>query len=507
MDSGYFKNSYESPLSRLLFLCSILAVTIGVAVVAWPHTDAGAPPMVAEHAPQGAGALSGTVGAAVASVAEPRLLGCALRFAFAPEGVSSVAPLGTLTYNLTLTNVGTRQCLNTSISVYYADNESVLKETPAPRASDYYWVPGNLLPGASWHGTVETSVSEGATESVSNEACATAANSPDVCAYNLIPIGSAPSEQVRAASSTSPSASLAGKEMGLWVWQTPLQMSAAYRQHVVATALSAGFNALYVTVDDYLSIVTMSDGSAKASAQEAYLAKLHDFIVLAGAHGLAVDLEGGANDWGQSANRWKGYALIDLLHSYNEAYPDASARGLQYDVESYLSNAYANNRADTLANFADFVSASAAQMVAKNPGERFSVVIPHFYDEQVAWTPEIPYNGTREYVLTALLQGLEADPGSYLIVMAYRNFLGGTNGTIALAHAEIEEASSNGYTTKIIVAQETGNVPPGYVTFYGKSRNDLFAALAGIESAFGGNAAFGGVAVDYFEPFAALRSQ
>ncbi len=499
------KKSFESPLSRLFFLCGILVVTIGVAFVSWPRTYTGASPVATANPPQSAGAISSTADAAAASVAVAAVVGCSLRFVFAPAGVRSVAPLGTITYHVVLTNAGTQQCLHTSISAYYADNESVVATSPTPRASDYYWVPGNLAPGASWRGTVVTSVSESAALSVSNEACATAANSPDVCAYNLIPIGASQSQTKLTKPSSSLTANLGEREVGLWVWQTPSQMSAAYRQHVVSTAANAGFNALYVTVDDYLDVAIMSSGSAKTSAQEAYLAKLHDFIALAGTRGIAVDLEGGANDWGQHANRWKGYALIDLLHLYNETYPDAPSRGLQYDVESYLSSAYADSKADTLANFADFVSASAAQMAAKNPGKRFSVVIPHFYDEQIAWTPQISYNGTREYVLTALLQGLQADPGSYLIVMAYRNFLDGTNGTIALAHAEVAEASS-GYATKVIVAQETGNVPPNYVTFYGKSSEDLLTALAGIESAFNTESAFGGVAVDYFEPFAALSS-
>ncbi|MEJ0002227.1 MAG: hypothetical protein WDN09_03590 [bacterium] len=40
---------------------------------------------------------------------------------------------------------------------------------------------------------------------------------------------------------------------------------------------------------------------------------------------------------------------------------------------------------------------------------------------------------------------------------------------------EVNEASGAGHTTRIIVAQETGNVDPDYVTFYGMTKNQYLA--------------------------------
>ena len=135
----------------------------------------------------------------------------------------------------------------------------------------------------------------------------------------------------------------------------------------------------------------------------------------------------------------------------------------------------------------------------------FSVVIPHFYDSLQKWTPAVSYQGKTAYTFTQLLRVMEKKKGSTITIMAYRDFFEGTNGTREVSEAEIREASNGGYSTKIIVAQETGNVDPDYVTFYGQPKSDLYGALDGIYSIFGSYVNFGGVAVHYLDTFLSME--
>lgn len=293
------------------------------------------------------------------------------------------------------------------------------------------------------------------------------------------------------------------KEFGVWVWESPVQMSSKYAANVLRAASQNGMNAVYITIDNYLTIASLPPGAEKETSKQAYFDALSAFIVQANKLGIQVDVEGGAKDWALEENRWKGYALIDFVKEYNRKHPGAKIRNLQYDVEPYLLGSYEENKADILFGFIEFIDESSMRMKDVDAG--FSAVIPHFYDSFQKWTPQITYNGNRKYTFSHLLAVLEKKPGSDLILMSYRNFFFGKNGTKELSEAEIKEAGSGGFKTRIIVAQETGDVSPSYVTFYGSSRGELFQALSDISGEFEIHRSFGGVAVHYIDPFLMLR--
>lgn len=435
--------------------------------------------------------------------------GCSLRLAFQPSQLT-VNSGDTITYTATISNQGTDTCRNVSMSVYYASNETYLSGSPVPNRSNYYWAYHKLPSGASKTITIKTKATPAPGDTgIDNQACVTADNSSDVCVQNAIFLGTAP---VTATQPTAPQTTSSGtwgaafsnKELGMWVWDTPLQMSATYEKDALATLSANGFNTVYISADDYVPIAALADGPTKTAQQSAYFSALANFVHQANAYGIAVFVEGGAPDWTEPANWWKGYALVDLVQAYNQANPTAQVRGLQYDVESYLLPDYDTNQAAILTDYLQFIDNTTSKMQLENPNAHFEVVIPHFYDSVVAWTPLITYNGTSAYTYTHLLQILQRYPGSTMVDMAYRNFFSGANGTQDLVNAEITQAAA-GYTTRVIVAQETGNVPPSYVTFYGLPKSALYTQLSQIYSTYSGYSSFGGMAIDYFDPFIVLQ--
>lgn len=399
------------------------------------------------------------------------------------------------TYTVSVSSIGTETCNNVSYSVYYPEGEHYTSASPKPSASDYYWILGTMRPNETRTITITTTK----TGTGVAEMCATADNArADVCVTAIASIAtpipppstpkpvSTPTKPTATTKNTTSYTAPAGKELGIWVWDSPLSMTNQKMDSIVTQTKAAGMNVIYITVDDVL---------VKNKAQ--FTQALATFVQKANAQGLAVDAVAGARDWAKPANRSKGYAVIDFVKEYNKTNP--KIRAFQYDVEPYLLPEYENNKAPVLTDFVAFIDASATRLAGS--GIRFSVVIPHFYDSTQAWTPKVTFNSKSDYTYNHIVRSLDRNAGSMVIIMAYRDHFDGKDGTKELVVPEIQQTS----TTKVIVAQETGNVEPNYVTFYGKPRSELFSALGSIYSTFGNSTGFGGAAVHYFDPFMALK--
>ncbi len=479
------------------------------------------------------GQMLSYVAMATASVTDAATAECALALSIVPS-MLAVAPGGENTYTITLENKGTASCTNPSFSVYYDAGESVVSVSPTATAGNYYWTQPSLAAGASMQVSVRTKhkIETGVVQ-IKTEVCATAGNaSEDVCKEVLTPVGAlsqqntntpAPAPQptpapvvevepvvieqpevVVAAPTVTPSfVAPAGKEFGLWIWESPMKSSDAYMVNALTVAQANGFGVVYITIDDFVDVAGLADGSTKQAKKAEYMARLSRVVGEAQARGIAVDVLGGWKDWAMINNRWKAYALIDFVREYNALYPAKKVRGLQFDVEPYLLSTYEKNKATTLRTFVSFVDEVTTRMQGVDAS--LSIVIPHFYDSTQKWTPAISYAGKTKHTYTHLLDILQRKPGSTIIIMAYRNFVDGQDGTRQISEPEVKEASQGGYATYVIVAQETGNVDPAYVTFHDTTRQTLFAAVTKVYDIFKGYTRFGGVAVHYLEPFTELR--
>jgi hypothetical protein len=431
---------------------------------------------------------------------------CSLRFSYAPK-TKAIEPNATVDYTITISNQGKDTCKNVSLSLYYTEKESYVSSDPAPAASDYYWDIGDLGFGKSYAIKLSVRITGYEGEATTSEGCVTADNSQDICAQNVIFTKAGASKSTTLAGVLAVPKAIGAiwgrifekKEFGIWVWDSPIKMTPVYAQQVLGVAKKNGFNVIYLTIDDYVPIAAMKNPDEQVKAKAAYMKTLSIFIQAAKSSGIAVDVEGGAKEWAIKDNRWKGYALIDFVKHYNDTYPNAKIHGLQYDVEPYLMQDYDSNKVERLREYVEFIDESARRM--QGVDAQFSIVIPHFYDSQQKWTPAFKYNGREAYAYTHLLEVLKQKNGTSIIIMAYRNFFDGGNGTRQISEEEIKEASESGYDTKIIVAQETGDVPPSYVTFHDYPKVSLFDSLAEIQSNFSHYEDFGGTAVHYFDAF------
>lgn len=457
---------------------------------------------------------------------------CTLAYSMTPKA-SVIQSGGMITYAVTVKNIGGGICRDVAYSIYYAPNETFASATPAPRAGNYYWYIGSLSSGKRATATVTTqhnSLVSGM--SVDTEGCASGRNTADSCASSSVSIvvstQSTPTTTQVVATSTIPTATqptnvtmstttqsvttpttsmaqptiTSGKEQGIWVWNYPSQMNTAIGANQLRSLASKGFNVIYMTIDDYIDIASLPDSSAKDAQKAAYFSTLSQVIQKANSLGMTVDAEAGWRDWAYQSNRWKGFALIDAMKEYNQKYPNAKIRNFQYDVEPYLLPEYETNKDTVLADYVSFVDQSVQRLVGSDIN--LSLSIPHFYDDKQAWTPAFAYGGVTTYTFNHLLRILEKKPGSEILLMSYRDFFAGANGTQEISQVEIQEATAGHYATNIIVGQETGNVDPAFVTFYGSTQTVVLNMLSTISSSFGSYANFGGTAVHYMDSFLAM---
>ncbi len=281
-------------------------------------------------------------------------------------------------------------------------------------------------------------------------------------------------------------------EKGVWLWTPTFNLTPAYWDSVISGAKKNGIRNIYLSIDTYLDIYVMPEGPEKEAKKKAFDGILENFIAAAHENDMTVDAEAGWRNWAEPGNEYKAFAVVDYVLQYNATHTE-KLRGFQYDVEPYLLSSYQTNKKTVLRNFVDLVSRTVTRL--RTSDLKLSVVIPDFYDSESGETPRFLYGWSYSYALTHLLHELERRPGSALIVMAYRNQSEGPDGSIHISQDEIRAADD--YRTKVIVAQETGDVLPPSITFYNTSLSSLNTQMQNIQEAFATNESYNGIAIHY----------
>lgn len=292
------------------------------------------------------------------------------------------------------------------------------------------------------------------------------------------------------------------KEYGSWIWTPVLEMTPTYIESILSNAKANGVNVIYVSIDSYLDIFVMPESEEREANKKLFSDRLEYFIKEAKNRGIAVDAEAGWRNWAEGENVYKAFAIVNYVKNFNETRQN-KLRGFQYDVEPYLLDSYEGNEASVLKNFIELVDNT--EYFLGESSLRFSVAVPDFYDEKDKLTPKISYNGSKNYVFRHLLNILDRRPDSSIILMSYRNFAENDDGTIDISKNEMRTAKRGRYATKIIIAQETGEVPPPYITFHNTSKKYFSEQVEKINEAFNSYSNFGGIAVHYVNAYLALK--
>lgn len=292
------------------------------------------------------------------------------------------------------------------------------------------------------------------------------------------------------------------KEYGTWIWTPTFQITDEYANSILSDLRKHGINAVYLSVDSYLDIFVLPEGEEKNRKLEQFSDILENFIKTAGEKGIVVDAEAGWQNWAEEGHRYKAFAVVDFVKKFNEN-RKYKFRGFQYDVEPYLLSDYKTDSGKVLKNFTELVDQTS--FFLKLTDLKFSVVIPDFYDKRDGHAPVFSYNGRRDSAFRHLLNILEEKNGNSVIIMSYRNFAYGRDGSIEVSANEMKTARRGRFSTNIIIAQETSDVPPPYITFHNTSKSYFLDETNKLYRTFDSYKNFGGVAIHYANAFLSLK--
>ncbi len=292
------------------------------------------------------------------------------------------------------------------------------------------------------------------------------------------------------------------EEKGTWLWTPTMQMTKEYMDSIIQGAKENNINTIYISIDSYLDIFSMSNGSEKDAKKKQFSDKLSYFISEANKLGIAVDAESGWRNWAEDGHTYKPFAIASFVKEFNSTNQN-KFRGFQYDIEPYLLDRYESEKESVLKNFVTLVDQT--QSFFEGTSIRFSVVIPSFFDKKDKSTPKFSYRGENDYIFGHLMNILDRREGSSIIIMSYRNFAEGKDGAIEISKNEMRTAKSRAYNTKVIIAQETSDVPPPYITFHRTSKDHFLDQVSKIRNAFGSYNNFGGIAVHFANSYLALE--
>lgn len=289
-------------------------------------------------------------------------------------------------------------------------------------------------------------------------------------------------------------------ENGTWLWTDVLNITPAYRDKIISDLKTNNITNIYLSIDTYLDIYVMQNGEEKERKQAIFNETLRSFIEEANKNGITVDAEAGWRNWAEEGNEYKAFVILDYVINFNENHTE-KFRGIQYDIEPYLLSDFQTNSKSILTNFISL----ADKLVYKisNNDLNISFAIPDFYDGKNNWIPKIYYGEKIGYPFEHLINILDRKSNSRLFLMSYRNFSSGDDGSVDISKDEIEIA--NKYKTKVIIAQETGDVNPYYFTFFNTSRVYYDKQIKEIEDAFSKDKSFGGIATHYINAFTELK--
>jgi len=161
--------------------------------------------------------------------------------------------------------------------------------------------------------------------------------------------------------------------------------------------------------------------------------------------------------------------------------------GIVLDVEPYLLDGWQTHRQETIKTYLRMLRA------AKRGAGDLPVMatVPFWFDHDAYRT------------VAGTLTEQVAERVDALVVLAYRDEVGGRDGVATLARGEIEIA---GQMDKVaLIALQTAADSLDKLTFYEDGAVALDAAIAEVERAFADRPGFGGVAVHHYRAYRALR--
>ena len=271
-----------------------------------------------------------------------------------------------------------------------------------------------------------------------------------------------------------------------------------------------GFRTVFLELGDYLDAAELAPGTPGRETQLVRIRhKLQRFVGLASDAGVAVQALGGGPTW-TGELRYLGQELVELVAGYNRKVRwRERLQGVQLDIEPYTLDGWFDDPATGLADYltmvADVVGTYRTALEQyENRHLQLGFAVPFWFDARGDAPGPVDFDGATKPAVHHLIDLVADLPGAYLVVMAYRDFTGTSDGSIAHARDEFRYAAGVGARSGLVVGQQYGPAPgEEQITFNGQPRSDFRRAAAAITIAFRRYPQFRGLAVDNVDAYMA----
>jgi len=255
----------------------------------------------------------------------------------------------------------------------------------------------------------------------------------------------------------------------VWVWQGQVVADKSWRAAFLAFARDKNLTAAYIYAGDLLP---------------GHEATFQEFLTLAG---LQVECLAGDPSWALTESHENVLSFARAVVAFAQTLPPGSnLAGVHLDVEPYVLPEWKTDQAAVITQYLEMLEASHQALA--DSGLRLTVDTPFWFD-----TISAEYGGR-----TRPLNQHVQDIADRVVLMDYRDVAEGDDGIIQHAAVEMLYAAQIG--RQVVIGVETNDVAPEpeKVTFYEEGQQAMEDALAVVLETYGGNPAFGGIAIhDY----------
>lgn len=315
-----------------------------------------------------------------------------------------------------------------------------------------------------------------------------------------------------AAAAPSPSEILEQHGFAVFEWYKVSQVNARVSEQRLDSLRTDGFKTVYADVGEYLEVADQPASRTQRTRLNQLKSDLKRFVARASNLGFAVHAVAGGPNWTDTAHRYLGPKLVELVADYNvAAAPNERLQGVQLDIEPYVDPSFFDDVETSLQDYLSTLQSivdryERVRTQAGNSGLRLGFAIPFWFDG-VPEAPAVEFGPEHKTAPAAfhLIDMLRALPEAYVLVMAYRNFTSGPDGSIEHVRSEFDYARQAGAACGIVVGQEFGQVYPEKLSFWWAGRAAFRQAAEEIAAAYGQRPQFRGLSVNDMSSYQAAR--
>jgi hypothetical protein len=292
-------------------------------------------------------------------------------------------------------------------------------------------------------------------------------------------------------------------------WHNASEFSPAEARQRLRFLSANGFRTVYLDLGDYLDVADQPVSEAQQARLRQLKQALRRYVAAASSYGLAVHAVGGGPDWVHEERRYLGAKVVQLVAEYNLGV-SATERlgGVQLDIEPYLDPGFFADEQASLTAFLVTLQGivDTYRPLRTDPANlrlQLGFVIPFWFDGDHEAPGPVLFNGTTKPAAYHIIDMVADLPTAYVLVMSYRNFAPGIDGSIYHARREFRYARGVGAACGLVIGQEYANSPPPKITFHGHPRRTFQQAAYQIAYAFRDSPQFRGLSIHDLDSYMA----